>query len=88
VRAWLAAEGIALQDAAALEARVAASGYAVRDAFWLPQSAWADYYGPLARRLEGLPDSDLVRGFRDEIAVWHAHGDDFGYRLVVAEPAP
>jgi len=88
VRAWFAAEGVALQDAPALAERVAAAGYALRDAFWLPRSAWAAYYEPLARRLAGLPGSDLVRGLRDEIAVWRAHGDDYGYRLVVAEPVP
>lgn len=88
VQAWLAAEGLALQDAAALEARVAAAGYTARDAFWLPRAAWAAYYEPLARRLAGLADGDLVRGLCDEIALWRAHGEDYGYRLIVAEPAP
>jgi SAM-dependent methyltransferase len=87
VRDWLAAEGVPARDEAALRAEVAAAGYSVTDAFWLPPAAWEAYYLPLERRLDGLPPSDMVRAFRDEIALWRRHGGDFGYLLVVAEPS-
>ena len=86
VTAFFAAEGVTLREAAALEAEVRAAGYRIADAFWLPTEAWAAYYLPLERRLDGLPENAVARGFRDEIALWRAHGGDFGYRLVVAQP--
>jgi cyclopropane fatty-acyl-phospholipid synthase-like methyltransferase len=84
--AFFAAEGVTLRDAAALEAEVRAAGYRIAEAFWLPPSAWAAYYLPLDRRLDALPENAVTRSFRDEIALWRAHGGDFGYRLVVAHP--
>jgi cyclopropane fatty-acyl-phospholipid synthase-like methyltransferase len=84
VSAFFAAEGVTLRDAAALEAEVQAAGYRIADAFWLPPAAWEAYYLPLERRLGALPENAVARGFRDEIALWRAHGGDFGYRLVVA----
>lgn len=83
---FFAAEGVTLRDAGTLEAEVRAAGLRIADAFWLPPAAWAAYYGPLERRLDALPGNAVARAFRDEIALWRAHGGDFGYRLVVARP--
>jgi hypothetical protein len=38
--------------------------------------------------LAGDPDPDMqavIAGFRAEIALWRAHGADYGYRLSVLE---
>jgi len=86
-RAFWAAEGLEMRDAAALEALVADAGYEVIGARWLEAGAWAAYYEPVAARLATLPQDDLTRGFAGEIALWRAHGGDFGYRLIVARPA-
>jgi SAM-dependent methyltransferase len=86
VGAFFAAEGLALSDADALAAEVRAAGYRIEEAFWLPPAAWEAYYLPLERRLDALPENAVARAFRDEIALWRAHGGDFGYRLVVARP--
>lgn len=86
-RAFWAAEGLEMRDAAALEDVVVAAGYEVIGACWLEAGAWAAYYEPVARRLETLPMDDLARGFAAEIALWRSHGDDYGYRLIVARPA-
>ncbi len=87
-RDFWAGEGAVVADTAALEAEVAAAGYRVLGARWLDRGAWAAYYEPLEARLDGFAgDAALVAGVRDEIAVWRAHGDSFGYRLLVAELA-
>jgi SAM-dependent methyltransferase len=83
---FFAAEGIALTDADAMEAEVAAVGWRVLGAMWLPASAWAAYYGPLEPALATCPDPELVAAFRAEIALWRAQGGSFGYRLLVVEP--
>jgi SAM-dependent methyltransferase len=85
---WLAGEGLALRDEAALRAEVSAAGFRVLDAFWLSRAAWAAYYEPLERRLDRLEDSPLTRAFRSEIALWRRHGGEFGYLMAVAEPVP
>lgn len=86
VAAFFAAEGIALTDAATMDAEVAAVGWRVLGAMWLPASAWAAYYEPLEPALATCPDPELVAAFRAEIALWRGQGDAFGYRLVVVEP--
>jgi cyclopropane fatty-acyl-phospholipid synthase-like methyltransferase len=87
-QAFWQAEGAQLDSAAALEAEVQACGYGVLGALWLQPAAWAAYYDPLEQRLDDLPqDDELVALFRAEIALWRAHGDDYGYRLIVARPA-
>lgn len=86
-RAFWAAEGLQMGDAAALEGVVGAAGYEVIGACWLEAGAWAAYYEPVARRLETLPQDDFTRSFAAEIALWRAHGADYGYRLIVARPA-
>lgn len=85
-RAFWAAEGLEMRDAAGLEAVVAGAGYRVIAARWLARGAWAAYYDPVARRLAALPEDDMTRAFAAEIALWRAHGDDYGYRLIVARP--
>lgn len=87
-QAFWQAEGVQLDSAAALEAEVHACGFGLLGACWLDAGAWAAYYEPLERRLNDLPqDDDLVVAFRAEIALWQAHGGDYGYRLIVARPA-
>ncbi len=86
-RDFWAAEGLEMRDAEGLEAVVTAAGYRVEAARWLEPGAWAAYYEPVARRLAGLPEDDFTRAFAAEIALWRAHGGDYGYRLIVARPA-
>ena len=87
-RAFWAAEGLQLTDAAGLEARVRAAGWRVLAARWLGRAGWAAYYHPLSVRLDVFDgDTDLITAFRAEIALWQAHGESYDYRLVVAVPA-
>ena len=86
-REFWAAEGLVMRDAAALEAVVAGAGYEVLGARWLEPAAWAAYYEPVAARLEVLPEDEMTRAFAAEIALWRAHGGEYGYRLIVARPA-
>lgn len=86
VAEFFATEGITLTDAAAMDAEVAAVGWRVMGAMWLPRTAWAAYYEPLEPALATCPDPELVAAFRAEIALWRAQGDAYGYRLVVVEP--
>jgi SAM-dependent methyltransferase len=91
--AFWASEGVAVSDAAALEAEVAAAGYACLEAFWLDRAAWAAYYEPVERRLDALAGATgemaaTVEAFRREIALWRRHGVHYGYRLVVCRPGP
>lgn len=83
---YWATEGLTLRDAAALEAEVTAAGYRVLGAEWVSDQGWADYYEPLERALAGCPDAGLVAAFRAEIANWRAHGDTFGYRMILCAP--
>lgn len=86
-RAFWAGEGLALGDAGALEAQVRAAGWRLRDACWLGQGGWANYYEPLAARLDRFAgDAALIAGFRAEIALWREHGHSYGYRVIVTEP--
>lgn len=83
---YWATEGLVLRDAAALEAEVAAAGWRVTGAEWVSDQGWADYYEPLEAALAECPDAGLVAAFRAEISNWRAHGDTFGYRLIVCVP--
>ena len=90
-RAFWAAEYPDMGDVAALEATIARAGYRLVQAEWLPATAWAAYYEPLAVRLDSLaddPDPEMqavIAAFRAEIALWRAHGAEYGYRLSVLE---
>ena len=87
-RAFWAAEGLDVPDAAGLEAQVTQAGWRVLDARWLGRAGWAAYYEPLEARLDGFSgDAALVEGFRAEIALWREQGESYDYRLIVAEPA-
>ena len=86
-RAFWAAEGLTMRDAAGLEAVVTQAGYDILGACWLEPAAWAAYYEPVAARLAVLPEDEMTRAFAAEIALWRAHGADYGYRLIVARPA-
>jgi len=87
-RDFWAAEGLALLEAEGLEAQVIAAGWRVLGARWLGRAGWAAYYEPLAARLAGFDgDPALIAGFRAEIALWHAQGASYDYRVIVAAPA-
>lgn len=90
-RAFWAGEYPDMGDLAALERAVGRAGYRLVQGEWLPASAWAAYYEPLVPRLDALAQEpgcqEVVEAFRAEIAVWRAAGQDYGYRLIVAEPA-
>ena len=82
-----------MTDAAGIVAQVAAAGYRVQAQRWLPSAAWAAYYDPLAARIAALrdgADADRTAALdaeQAEIDLWRAHGDDYGYLLIVARPA-
>ena len=90
--AFWAAEFPAMTDRAGAEAEVAAAGLRILDAFWLPPAAWAAYYLPMEARLDALTagaDAEMaavIAAHRAEIAIWRAHGDSYGYRLMVVAP--
>jgi SAM-dependent methyltransferase len=90
---FFSAEGVSLRGEAALRAEVAAAGFRVVETFWMPDSAWSDYYLPLEPRLavaEAARDPDtraMALAFRHEIDLWRRHGADYGYLVCVAVPA-
>lgn len=91
--AFWAVEYPGMGDVPALEAVIARAGYRQVHAEWLPASAWAAYYAPLEARIAALaadPDPEMqavISGFRAEIALWRAHGADYGYQLSVVAMA-
>lgn len=93
VAAFFGAEGVPLRGEAGLIAEAAAAGYRVETTFWLPDTAWEAYYGPLERRIAALaPGADpetraLLDGFGAEIDLWRRHGASFGYLACRAVPA-
>ena len=90
-RAFWAAEYPDMGDVAALERLVAQAGYRLVHGEWLPPGAWAAYYAPIEARMDALaadPDPAMqavMAAFRAEIALWRAHGAEYGYRLSVLE---
>ena len=57
--------------------------------FLLSQAAWEAYYGPLAARVEAVGGGagathPVLAEHLEEIAVWRAHGADYGYAFFVA----
>lgn len=92
-RAFWAMEYPGMADVGALDAVIARAGYRVVHAEWLPPGAWAAYYRPVEARMDALAgDADpemqaVIDVFRAEIALWRAHGADYGYRLSVVQPA-
>lgn len=90
VAEFFAADGVLLRGAAELEQEVRAADYRTIDSFWLPRTAWAAYYDPLATRLDACAADPgmqaVVEDFRREIDLWRHHGATYGYRLTVAVP--
>lgn len=93
-RAFWQAEYPAMTDRAGVLAQVAAAGYRVLGDFWLSRAGWAAYYDPLAARIVALRagpvDAALeaaLAAHEAELAVWRDCGEDYGYLMVVAEPA-
>ncbi len=84
-----------LPDMTDLSGRIAeaeAAGFRVVDTLPLPAEAWWDnYYAPLARRIDQLAAtaSPAMAGVLDacaqEIAIWRAHGDSYGYQFFVLQ---
>jgi hypothetical protein len=89
--AFWAAEYPAMTDAAVVRAVFAAAGYRVIGEFEVSRAGWEAYYGPLEARcaaLEGeLAGDPAPAETRAEIALWRAHGADFGYGFFIAEAA-
>lgn len=91
-RAFWAEDYPEIGDALAFAARIAGAGFRVLGQFWQDAGDWAAYYEPLALRLDEIAPGDpaldeAVAAIRREIALWRAHGDDYGYLLAVVEPA-
>lgn len=67
-----------------------AAGWTVEALYLLPDSDWADYYGPLAARLDELArqglDRSALAAVEHEIEVRRAHGADYGYTGHVLRP--
>lgn len=90
--AFWAREYPAMPDLPALHAAIGACGFRVLGHRTLGPAAWEAYYRPLEARLDALEpgaDAELaeaIAAHREEIAVWRAHGDAFGYVLFVVAP--
>ena len=79
-----------MTDRAGVLAQVAAAGYRVLGARFLGRAAWAAYYEPLAARLDVLRaqgDDPALAAEAEEITLWRTDGGDYGYLLILAEPA-
>ena len=90
-QAFWAQDYPAMGDVAALNQIIADAGWRVMGQEWLPHSAWADYYDPVASRLDAAQpapdDAGVLAGFRAEIDIWRQHGVEYGYILTEVEPA-
>lgn len=92
-RAFWGTEYPDITDRAGVSRQVEAAGFRVLSDQWLPAQAWEAYYGRLEARAHGLrpgADAELIKVLdmtEREIAIWRTHGGEFGYLLVVAEPA-
>jgi SAM-dependent methyltransferase len=79
----------AMTDVAGVRRWIAAAGLAPLGDFLLSPSAWEAYYEPLAERVEALlprhgADHPALAETLEELAVWRAHGADYGYGFFVA----
>lgn len=81
-----------MTDRDGVQAQVTEAGFRVLAHRWLPQPAWETYYGPMdvpTRELRSGARPELVEVLDEaerEIGRWRAHGQDYGYLQVVAEP--
>ncbi len=86
------AEYGAMTDRLGIARRIDAAGYETLATRRLSTRAWAEYYTPLAARIDLLrpgADQDLLAVLNEsarEIAVWRAYGDESGYLLSVVRP--
>ena len=82
----------AMSDEAGIAARVQAGGFETIATRRLDRRAWDGYYASLQARIDLLrADADqhlntVLDESEAEIAVWQAHGDEFGYLLSVVRP--
>lgn len=82
----------AMPDRTTLHATIGACGFRLLGQRTLGPAAWEAYYRPLEARLDALEPgadaelSEAIAAHREEIAVWRAHGDAFGYVLFVVAP--
>lgn len=76
-----------MTDAPGIEAQVQAAGYRVIATQWLAEAAWDAYYADIELALDRCTDPAMIADFRAEIALWRAHQGDYGYLIVVTEPA-
>jgi len=82
-----------MTDQAGVTAQIKAAGYDVIATRRLSAAAWDGYYAALDARSAMLrPEADqdlraVLDGMAEEIAVWRAHGDEYGYLLSVVRPA-
>lgn len=96
-RCW-AEEYPEMTDVKGCRALVRDCGYALLGDFVLPEAAWwDDYYTPKAARVECLavkyagdpPAEAVLRECREEMAMYRAHADSYGYLfLVMAARSP
>jgi trans-aconitate methyltransferase len=92
-RAFFAKEYPAMTDEAAVLKKVEAAGYEVLSTRRLRDAAWEAYFQPIEERIAMLRDGagaalqEVLDDTEEEIAVWRAHREAFGYLLTVARPA-
>lgn len=78
---------------ASIEARIAAAGFRTVASRLMQGPPWAEYYLPMAARIEQLaPDAspdlaEVLEAGRREIALWRAAPDEVSYLLSIVEPA-
>ncbi|MFB6617216.1 GNAT family N-acetyltransferase [Streptomyces sp. NPDC085524] len=80
-----------LRSTAGNLAAAQAAGYRVLGVHHLPDSDWAEYYGPLAERVRthpgGSPAAEAaLAATREELAVRARHGHEYGYTGYVLRP--
>lgn len=92
-RAFWEAEYPPMTDAAGIAGEVRAAGFEVLGQRPVPPEGWEAYFRPMEARIAALrpgasPELSAVLDEGEaEIALWRAHGRDFGYLLTVARPA-
>ncbi|WP_329377164.1 bifunctional class I SAM-dependent methyltransferase/N-acetyltransferase [Streptomyces sp. NBC_01351] len=81
-----------LRSTAGNLAAAQAAGYQVLGVHHLPDSDWAEYYGPLAERVRTHPGADspateaALAGAQEELDVRARHGHEYGYTGYVLRP--
>ncbi len=82
----------AMADVAGVRARIAAAGWRAVGEFLLSRAAWEAYHDPLEARVEAQAarhgaDAPVLAATAEEMAVWRAHGSDYGYGFFLASSA-